>query len=101
MTRKFKCIRAWTRHSQGQIIEEYEYNRLPFEVKPQFQELAVSELIEVELDKPTEFPIGWKYSAAPDIVDEQPVEELLEDFIAERIHPEPEVKAKKSKRENF
>jgi len=31
--KKYICVRDWQRHSKGTIIEEYEYNRLPHEIK--------------------------------------------------------------------
>lgn len=31
--KKYICVRDWIRHSKGTIIEEYEYNRLPHEIK--------------------------------------------------------------------
>jgi len=31
--RKFKCVRAWARHSVGEVIVESEYNKLPHELK--------------------------------------------------------------------
>lgn len=30
---RFKCIRNWARNTKGDILEQYEYNRIPQELK--------------------------------------------------------------------
>jgi hypothetical protein len=30
---QFKCIRNWARNTKGDILEQYEYNRIPQELK--------------------------------------------------------------------
>lgn len=32
-TTQYICIRSWARHTQGEIINEWEWRKLPFEVK--------------------------------------------------------------------
>lgn len=38
----FKCVKAWPRHSVGEVIPESEYNKLPQEIKDHgnFQEVV-------------------------------------------------------------
>lgn len=30
---KYECIRSWTRHTKGEVIEQYDYNRIPADFK--------------------------------------------------------------------
>lgn len=42
MKTSFKCVKAWPRHSVGEVIPESEYNKLPQEIKDHgnFQEVV-------------------------------------------------------------
>jgi hypothetical protein len=60
---KYKCIRSWARHSIGDVVEEYEYNRLPHEIKGvNFEPLQVVQVVqdvainpEVSIPAPIDF----------------------------------------------
>lgn len=104
MSRKFKCIRAWTRHSLGQVIEEYEYRRCPAEIKGHFVEIdpelpvAESAIPEVAAVSDGDFVI---VDFQEDLTPVDPIEEPLEDFVAERIpHPTDSFKEKTKKKKD-
>lgn len=46
MSKKFKCVTGWARHSVGDVIPESEYNRLPFEIKQHGNFEEIPEVIE-------------------------------------------------------
>lgn len=46
MSKKFKCVSGWSRHSVGDVIPESEYNRLPFEIKQHGNFEEIPEVIE-------------------------------------------------------
>ena len=57
--KKFICIRGWQRNSKDEIIEEWQYNKLPEEVKSRnFQEYNPQPVVEKkpvkEIPKPIE-----------------------------------------------
>lgn len=35
----YKCLRGWQRHSAGTIINEWEFNKLPVNIKGNFEEI--------------------------------------------------------------
>lgn len=56
----YRCITTWKRHSVGEVIPEYEYNKLPFEIKQHknfelIDNVAIVETIPVPIiDSPNE-----------------------------------------------
>lgn len=56
--KKYKCTAAWVRHRVGQVIEEWEYNKLPIEIKRNFTPIPITQTQpeEEKLVKPSYIP---------------------------------------------
>jgi hypothetical protein len=58
---KYVCVRAWRRHSLGEIITEWEYNKLPQEIKDSKSFQIYVERVQVDKSKdeakPTQVPV--------------------------------------------
>mgnify|MGYP000903966444 CR=1 FL=1 len=49
----FKCVKAWSRHGLGTVLNEWEYNKLPINIKSgHFQEVLPISFSDVQV-KPT------------------------------------------------
>lgn len=47
--KKFICVRGWQRNPTGEVIEEWQYNKLPDEVKSRnFKEVVPDEVVETK-----------------------------------------------------
>lgn len=85
MSKQYKCVTAWVRHSKGTIIPEHEYNKLPHEIKQagSFVEVVevpdtvvpvVKDIPEVVYESPIEVD-------SPVVVDEEPIDPALSNVI--------------------
>lgn len=54
--KKYRCVRGWVRNSTGEIIEEWQYNKLPDEIKNRNFEEYVEPVVEQPI-KPISKPL--------------------------------------------
>lgn len=54
---KYRFVKGWKRWDAGDVIDEYEYNRLPIEIKNAIMEKVEDQpSVVVEIPKPVEEP---------------------------------------------
>jgi len=55
----YLCKQSWKRHTKGDVITDWEYNKLPVEIKKHFELIEVVKFEKQELeDKKSEFVVN-------------------------------------------
>lgn len=75
MSKRYKCITGWVRHSKGEIIPEHEYSKIPHEIKMSGAFVEVIDTV-----PPPEPEVIFESPAvddSPNIVFEEPLDPVL------------------------
>lgn len=70
--KQYICIGSWRRHSEGDIITEFEYNKMPIEAKTlnykeYIPEVPVQVTIVAEVENKLKSPKNWKLNVEEDL----------------------------------